>query len=430
MKRSDWIARIVVVGFFLTVGVTASWCQFPATNDTSNTFNTSTGGGTGALFAASLGQMTGVQDTGYGFSALRDNLTGNKNAAFGYGALMFNQFGSYNTAIGSGALFYNQGSYNTGIGTESLNSSTGSGSYNTVSGYRALFWNHNGANNTGNGFETLYNNGDGGNNTAIGWAVLWSNTSGSSNTAEGSSALFNSNGQNNTALGYRSLINNTQGNRNLALGWYAGSNQTTGNYNIYVANYGVAGESNTMHLGESDPADPGVTQRTFIAGIAGVPVTGSQVLINSQGQLGILASSARFKRDIRPMAERSHRLLQLRPVIFRYKNDPTAALNYGLIAEEVAKVYPELVVRGAQGEVESVQYHQLIPMLLNEVQHQHKALEAQALQLAQLKAQNRQLRVALAEQNRALAARLERLEATALNPDTRSALAASAADLK
>jgi hypothetical protein len=150
-------------------------------------------------------------------------------------------------------------------------------------------------------------------------------------------------------------------------------------------------------------------------------------MINSQGQLGVLASSARYKHDIQDMGERTQRLLKLRPVTFRYKQDPEAALQYGLIAEEVAKVYPELVVRGAKGEVESVQYHQLIPMLLNEVQHQQKALSAQSQQIAELKAQNDNLGAAHAQElaelraqneeqrahNAALATRLERLEAQA-----------------
>ena len=146
--------------------------------------------------------------------------------------------------------------------------------------------------------------------------------------------------------------------------------------------------------------------RTFIAGVFGVPVTGSQVVINSNGQLGVLASSARYKRDIQDMGDRTEGLLKLRPVTFRYKEDPEAALQYGLIAEEVAKVYPELVVRGANGEVESVQYHQIISMLLNEVQHQQKALDAQSLQIAELKAQNDNLKATLET-------RLNRLEAQA-----------------
>src|SRR5262249_16124863 len=122
------------------------------------------------------------------------------------------------------------------------------------------------------------------------------------------------------------------------------------------------------------------------------------------------ASSARYKRDIRDMRERSQGLYHLRPVTFRYKQDPQGPRQYGLIAEEVAKVYPELVVRGSKGEVESVQYQELIPMLLNEVQHQQQKLAAQARQVAELQAQNARLQAALAQQTAAVAARLERVE--------------------
>src|SRR5262249_14545168 len=132
--------------------------------------------------------------------------------------------------------------------------------------------------------------------------------------------------------------------------------------------------------------------------------------------LGIRAPPSPYKRDIRPMGAHSRGLLQLRPVIFRYKQDAQGERQYGLIAEEVAKVYPELVTRGATGEVEAVRYHEVIPMLLNEVQHQQRQLVAQAKQLAELKAQNARLQAMLAEQQErdaALAARLGRLEAAA-----------------
>ena len=114
--------------------------------------------------------------------------------------------------------------------------------------------------------------------------------------------------------------------------------------------------------------------QTFISGIVGVPVIGSAVLISSTGQVGIQGSSARYKHDIQPMGAHSRGLLQLRPVIFRYKHDAQGERQYGLIAEEVAKVYPELVTRGATGDVEAVRYHEVIPMLLNEVQHQQRQL--------------------------------------------------------
>jgi hypothetical protein len=165
----------------------------------------------------------------------------------------------------------------------------------------------------------------------------------------------------------------------------------------------------------------GVQTRTFIAGIVGVPVSGSAVLISNTGQLGIQASSSRYKHDIQPMGAHSRGLLQLRPVIFRYKQDAQGERQYELIAEEVAKVYPELVTRGVNGDVEAVRYHEVIPMLLNEVQHQQRQLATQAQELATLKAQNARLRAAVVhqqERDAALAARLERLEAAAAHAAT------------
>src|SRR5262249_51324359 len=210
----------------------------------------------------------------------------------------------------------------------------------------------------------------------------------------------NATGSYNTALGYQALYNST-GSRNLALGYNAGYKLTSGDKNIYVGNSGVASESATMRLGSAQT-------RTFITGIRGVHLgrTGVAVVINSSGQLGTLVSSARYKHDIQDMREGSQGLYHLRPVTFRYKQDAQGQQQYGLIAEEVAKVYPELVVKGADGKVESVQYHELIPMLLNEVQRQRQKLEAQAQELAEVKAQNEEQRA----QNAALAARLERLE--------------------
>jgi Chaperone of endosialidase len=153
-------------------------------------------------------------------------------------------------------------------------------------------------------------------------------------------------------------------------------------------------------------------------------------MVSSTGELGIVVSSARYKRDIDDMGEASTNLMKLRPVTFRYKNDPAGQRQYGLIAEEVAGVYPELVVRGTKGEIESLQYQELIPMLLNEVQHQQQTLgvqtrqltaqfrqlSAQSLQLAELKAQNKSLRDSLVQQNAAVAARLDRLEKGAVPP--------------
>jgi Chaperone of endosialidase len=222
-------------------------------------------------------------------------------------------------------------------------------------------------------------------------------------------------GDANTATDAYALYSPTTGFHNIAVGVAAGGALTSGSDNIYLGNSGgTATESNTMRLG-------GVQTQTFIAGIGGVPVSGSAVLVSNTGQLGIQASSSRYKRDIQPMGAHSRGLLQLRPVIFRYKHDAQGERQYGLIAEEVVKVYPELVTRGATGDVEAVRYHEVIPMLLNEMQHQQRQLAAQAQELAALKAQNARLRAAVVQQQErdaALAARLERLEAAAAHAAT------------
>ena len=249
-------------------------------------------------------------------------------------------------------------------------------------------------------------------NTAFGAAALQNNTTGSTNTASGVVALQNNTtGSGNTALGAVAL-RNTTGGGNIAVGERAGVDLTSGSNNIYLGHPGLAAESVTMRLGEAQT-------RTFIAGIFGKTASGgTQVFINNQGQLGTVTSAARYKRDIQAMGARSRRWLQLRPVTFRYKQDPQGQRQYGLIAEEVAAVYPELVTRGAKGEVESVQYHELIPMLLNEVQHQQQALSAQAQQVAELKAENESLQAALVQQNATVAARLARLEEAAARAAT------------
>jgi hypothetical protein len=152
-----------------------------------------------------------------------------------------------------------------------------------------------------------------------------------------------------------------------------------------------------------------------------------QVLIDSNGQLGTLNSSRRFKEDIRDMAERSRRLFDLWPVTFHYKeptDDGTKPLEYGLIAEEVAQVYPDLVAYGADGHIETVQYHKLTPMLLNELQRLNRQSTAQAQQLAELKAQNESLRAELKAQNKGLRAMVERLQGLeAQQPTARIVLA-------
>ncbi len=205
-------------------------------------------------------------------------------------------------------------------------------------------------------------------NTALGRQALANITSGGGNTASGSRALYNNTtGVGNTASGYRALPNNTIGSSNIAIGTLAGFNLTTGSSNIAIGNLGFAGESNTVRIGSGQT-------RTFIAGIRGVTTGAANaiaVMIDSNGQLGTVSSSRRFKEDIRSMDNTASRLLELRPVVFRYKPEVQSGerpLEYGLIAEEVAEIFPELVVYDEDGRPETVKYHVLNSMLLNELQ--------------------------------------------------------------
>jgi hypothetical protein len=283
-----------------------------------------------------------------------------------------------------------------------------------------------GSRNTAFGFDALLSNTTGSNNTATGVEALSSNTSGVSNTASGVQALqSNITGVGNTASGRKALSNNTTGSNNTAVGFGAGSTLTSGDNNIYLGHLGTTTESHTMRLGE-------VQTSTFIAGIAGATVANSApVLIDtSTGQLGTLVSSLRYKRDIQPMGARSQGLYHLRPVVFRYTQDAQGERQHGLIAEEVANVYPDLVTRNAQGQVEAIRYQELTPMLLNELQHQQRQQTELQAQNARLRATVEQLQKRDAAQHAeiaaqqaqntaqhaelaALAARLERLEAAA-----------------
>lgn len=326
----------------------------------------------------------------------------NGNTAMGGGALLSLTQAAHNTASGNAALYSNTtGSNNTATGFYALVNNT-TGFNNTAAGAYALNSNTTGFFNTATGYLALLYNTTGFDNTVSGHLALANNTEGHANTASGSDALFsNTTGRNNVAIGKSALLDNTTGRNNTAIGWYAGR-RSTGNDNILIANKGVAGESQTMRLGlkgSAGVAGSGVT-RTFIAGIKGVTtgLAGSAVLIDAHGQLGTISSSRRYKQDIQAMADASERLQQLRPVKFHYKQpDATGEqpIQYGLIAEEVAEVFPELVVRDEQGQPETVAYHLLPALLLNELQKEHQLNQQHAKQLAlqerQLAAQATQL---------------------------------------
>jgi hypothetical protein len=255
--------------------------------------------------------------------------------------------------------------------------------------------------NTFTGTMALNSATPGGNNTASGYEALYSNI-GSLNTATGVSALYaNSSGTYNTAVGSDALNANTTGSYNLALGQYAGSHLTTGNYNIDIGNTGVAAETGIIRIGTTSNQTA-----AYIAGIATTHLIGSPVFVTANGQLGVLASSERYKTGIQSLNSEASKLQQLRPVTFHLKSEPKGILQYGLIAEEVDKVYPDLVIRNEQGQIEGVRYDELAPILLKEVQEQHQELVAQQEQFADLKQQMAQL----VEANRQMQASLVQLQ--------------------
>jgi hypothetical protein len=207
----------------------------------------------------------------------------------------------------------------------------------------------------------------------------------------------NTNGNFNSAYGTDALFSNTTGSSNIAEGYKAGFNLTTGSNNIDIGSQGVAGDADMIKIGTE-----GTQTKTFIAGISAVGVSGGvPVVVGSSGQLGIASSSERFKTAITPMGSSTAKLNQLRPVTFQYKSDSQGAKQYGLIAEEVAKVYPELVVRDQQSRIISVRYDELAPMLLNEMQQTNAAQDAEIRdlkqQVAELQTLNRATQVALRE---------------------------------
>jgi hypothetical protein len=270
--------------------------------------------------------LTGGADTAIGGWTLTDNTTGDDNSGFGEGTLQRNVNGNKNTAVGTSAL----GTNKSGV-----------------------------------------------DNSAFGYESLWKNPSGSYNTAAGILALENNNsGSYNTALGDQALDSNETGKDNIGIGMWAGHSLPPGaNSNIEIGNFMLQADAGgTIRIGTS----AGQT-RFYVAGV-NTGIEGAQVYVDSNGQLGTFGSSIRFKEDVRDMAAASDGLMRLRPVTFRYKKpyaDGSKPIDYGLIAEEVAAVYPDLVVRDADGQIQAVQYQKLTPMLLNEVQKEHRLLERQ-----------------------------------------------------
>jgi hypothetical protein len=280
----------------------------------------------------------------------------------------------------------------TGIGALSANTT---GTSNTATGFNALLSNTTGSNNTAAGDGALTYNTTGAANTATGLNALASNTTGSNNTAAGDGALtYNTTGYDNTAVGLNALSSNISGAHNIAIGYGAADSvSSSGSYNIHIGSGGATGDNGTIRIGT-----PGAQTSFYVAGVNGVTTTNSAVPVlidTTNGQLGVSSSSRRYKEDIQDMGEASRGLMQLRPVTFRYQKpfaDGSKPLQYGLIAEEVAEIYPDLVAYSADGQIETVKYQVLDSMLLNEVQRQQAEIEAQRNQMQDLQNQISELK--------------------------------------
>ena len=270
-----------------------------------------------------------------------------------------------NTALGEDALF----SYDTSIQGE-----------NTACGHDSLYNLSAGIYNTAFGDDTLHDSTGGNNNTAVGWHAMTGNATGSMNTG----------------IGCDALANTSTGGVNIAIGFRAGLSITTGSNNIEIGTIGALGDSNTIRIGTG-----GTQTATFIAGIFGVPIAGGVPIgINSSGQLGVRPSSVRFKEAIQPMDKASEAILGLKPVTFHYKKelDPKGALQFGLVAEEVAKVNPNLVATDEQGKPFTVRYEEVNAMLLNEFLKEHRKVESLEKAMADQQKENTAMRAMLNEQ--------------------------------
>ena len=308
------------------------------------------------------------------------------NTAEGQNALLSRTTGTFNTAVGWFSLESGTaGNYNTGLGAATLVLNTAG--ENTATGAGALLSNTTGSGNTADGAFALLSNATGFRNAATGRFALFNNTTGSFNTAHGVDALYsNTAGDGNTANGLSALAFNTTGAFNIALGTSAGQNLTTGDRNIDIGNLGVANEGNTIRIGTT-----GDQSATYIAGIAGqtVGAGGSTCYVDNDGKLGVFLSAHRFKTDIADMATASEAILALRPVTFHYKPelDKTGIPQFGLVAEEVEAINPDLVTRDKEGKVSTVRYEAVNAMLLNEFLKEHRKNQQQEATIARLEKQ-------------------------------------------
>jgi hypothetical protein len=350
-------------------------------------------------------------NTAEGSGALFNVTTGNFNTAIGGHALYGETYGSANTAIGAFSLSSNNaGFWNVAVGQGALHDNT-DGFGNTAVGYQALYRNpgrgklNSGNDNTATGYQALYNNNGAGNNTATGSGALYQTTTGNFNTADGFRALYsNTTGGGsppfdpyggNTAIGYFALYNNTTGSGNTALGNQAGSSVTTANGVICIGALG-ANVDNSCYIGHISGADA---------------TGGDPVFITSAGKLGTVnpPSAARFKEEIKPMNEASQAILALKPVTFRYKKefDPKGVPQFGLVAEDVEKVNPDLVKRDRDGNLQTVRYDAVNAMLLNEFLKEHR----EVAELKSIVAEQRKSMEQMATQLKGQAAQIQKVSA-------------------
>jgi hypothetical protein len=358
--------------------------------------------------------------TAEGCDALKLLTNGAGNTGLGWRSLFSNSSGSFNTGVGAGALVLNNADSNTALGAAALLLNT-TGTENTAIGTATLVHNDTAEQNTATGAFALSNHVSGNGNTAIGANALSSDTIGQVNTAIGSGALFmDNNGFNgsfntavgasalamntsgdNTAVGNTALFDNTSGHDNTGIGISALANTTTGSNNIALGSFAgqaVTTSSNVICIGvQGSDTD----NSCFIGSIFGQTTSsGSAVFIDANNKLGTMTSSKRFKEDIKPMDDLSKALFALKPVSFRYKKqfDPAGTSQLGLVAEDVEKVSPDLVVRDKEGKPYSVRYDQVNAMVLNEFLKEHKKVEAQQATIADLKSDMKALAATVQEQ--------------------------------
>ena len=325
--------------------------------------------------------------TAEGCNALQHLATGAGNTAIGWYSLSSDTIHSYNTGVGAGTLVLNNADSNTAVGAAALLLNT-TGTENVAVGTDALVYNDTGSANTATGPFALFSNTIGNYNTAVGTSALASHTMGDRNTAIGTYALqFDTTGERNTAVGVLALYQNTSGNFNIAIGGQALSSNTEGDGNIalgFGAGDSVTTANNVICIGASGE---NVSTSCYIGQIFGATSSaGTAVFVNSAGKLGTTTSSRRFKDDIKPMDQASEAILALKPVTFRYKQqiDPKGVPQFGLVAEEVEKVDPDLVVRDKEGKAYSVRYDQVNAMLLNEFLKEHRRVQELEKQVEKL----------------------------------------------